>query len=72
MLNNHKPVTKWYKLSVNTDGVVTGKSFNHYSDGWVDGEYPQPFHSSFSNQAAWSKDKWVKEFTYITNDHKLL
>ena len=72
MIINHKQITKWYKLKINTNGNVIDKSFNHYNDGWVEGEYPLPFDQSFTNQVAWSKDKWVKEFTYITNELKLL
>lgn len=67
-----KKITKWYKLAVNEEGIVTSMSFNHYEDGWVLDTYPQPFDNSFSNQVAWKKDKWIKQFAYMDEHNKIL
>ena len=55
-----KPITKWYKLKKDNDGNVISKSFNHYEEGHVDGNYPLPFKKEYSNQVAWKNDDWEK------------
>ncbi|XBW80149.1 hypothetical protein ABRD05_16575 [Bacillus velezensis] len=46
-----KMITVWYKY----DDKGNEAKLNHIEDGWVDGEYPKPIDSSFTNQKAWKK-----------------
>ena len=70
--NNMNKVTKWYKIITDEDGNEISKSFNHYNDGWAKGNYPLPFNKVFTNQVAWKKDRWYKEFARIDENMKIV
>ena len=72
MPENVVEITKWYRIKKDEEGNIIGKSFNHYSEGWVEGMYPQPFDQSFTNQVAWQKEDWTKEYTYITTEKRIV
>lgn len=64
-------VTKWFKASIDEKtGEITKRSFNHYEEGHVRGDYPKPFDPNFSNQVAWANEKWEKQFTYLLSSYE--
>jgi len=67
-----KTITKWYRISKDEAGNIKSINFNHYEEGHVDGDYPLPFSSEYSNQVAWKKEKWTKTFSYakVGANHK--
>ena len=68
-----KPITKWYKATLNPEGETVSISFNHYEDGWnKEAEFPPPFNSKFTNQVAWNKDSWIKEYAYMNENNKII
>lgn len=65
-----KKITLWYKLIKDNDGVyVCEKDHNHMEDGWVAEEKPRAIKKEYTNQVAWEKSEWRKEFRYITEEY---
>ncbi len=60
-----KKVTLWFK-EVNED-----YKYNHIENGWVEGSYPLPKSDKFSNQKAWSKEKWIYKFGNMDDNFKV-
>ena len=58
-------VTLWYKILKDKEGNVTGTSFNHLEDGWSSKEFPAPKLETFTNQVAWEKEEWHREYKYM-------
>ena len=67
-----KKVTVWYKVKYNEHGEMMGAIHNHVEDGWSTEEKPLPLNSSFTNQLAWSKDEWIKEHKYMSDDYVIV
>lgn len=62
-----KPITIW--STVSKDGKI---KHNHIQDGHVQGDYPEPLYSQFTNQKAWKNIRWKSEFAYLTDDNKVV
>lgn len=63
-------ITVWKKVvkkKVEDGHIYLKYEFNHIQDGWVDGDYPQPFKDEYVNQVNWKNDSWVKEFKYLVD-----
>lgn len=40
----------------------TGIKHNHIEEGWAEGSFPKPLSEEFTNQKAWEKMKWDKQY----------
>lgn len=60
-INN--PITIWSTIS--EEGNV---KHNHIQNGHVEGGFPLPLKPEFTNQRAWAKMEWKKEFGYLVNN----
>lgn len=57
------PITKWYQIHRSENGDIIKKTFNHFEQGHIKGEYPLPFKEEFSNQKGWAKLEWESVHT---------
>jgi len=63
-----KKVTLWYKITRNGKGDVMSTPFNHLDDGWKEEIHPLPKSKSYTNQVAWGREEWLKQWAYLTDD----
>lgn len=63
-----KMITLWYKYTDKGNKVAV---FNHIENGHVDGESPKPKDKSYTNQKAWEKSEWKKQFAYIDQQYQV-
>lgn len=54
-----KPVTLWY-VEVNNKFV-----YNHLEGGHSQHDKPLPFKDDYTNQHAWRKLEWKREYAYL-------